>query len=186
MKNLFLKSLIALSVLLSMLACTKEGLQGPAGKDGNANVMYSNWITFAANFTDIATNKTMRVVVPQYTDNFVDSGGFYLAFVRWQNNVHYQLPLSQRFNSTSSPIVEMDATGISFDDTGELRFAAHRQDFGNLQTEFTTLITTNTLQVRYFLIRGTQNLRLGNGLSIQDYYKSKSYEEICALTGAPL
>ncbi len=186
MKNLFLKSLIALSVLLSMLACTKEGAQGPAGKDGNANVMYSDWITYAANFTDIATVKTMRIVVPQYTDNFVDSGGFYLAFVRWQNNVHLQLPFSKRFNSSSSPIVEMEAVGISFSDIGELRLSAGRQDGGNLQSEFTTLITTNILQVRYFLIRGTQNLRLGNGLSIRDYYKSKSYEEICALTGAPL
>lgn len=192
MKNQLLKLTVMIITVITFLSCGKEGPQGPAGANGtngtngNANVMYSDWITFTANYTDIPTSKNMRVVVPQYTQNFVDSGGFYLAFVRWQHNVHYPLPHSQPFNSTSSPIVKIDVTGISFDATGEMRFNATRQDYGTIQTEFTTLITTNILQIRYFLIKGTTNLRLRNGVSIQDYYKSKSYEEICALAGASL
>ena len=190
MRKYFLKSLIIVAVITSIIACSKEGPQGPAGANGtngtngNANVMYSDWITFDANFTNIATIKIMREVVQNYTQGFVDSGGFYIVFVRWQDNVHYQLPFSGRFNSTSSPIVEISATGISFTSNGEIRVEAHRQDLGTIQTEFTNLISSGDLEIRYFLIKGTTNLRLANGTNVQDYYKSKSYEEICEITGA--
>lgn len=184
MKKQLLKLMTAIAVIVTVISCSKEGPQGPAGTDGNANVMYSDWITFTANFTDVTISKSMRIVVPNYTDNFIDSGGFYLGFARWQSNVHFQLPFSLRFNSTSSPIVDMYVYGISFSASGELRFTANRQDMGVIQAEFTNLITSGDLEVRYFLIKGTTNLRLKNGMTIQDYYKSKSYEEICALAGA--
>ncbi len=192
MRNFILKSLIIVAVITSIIACSKEGPQGPAGANGtngtngNANVMYSDWITYNANFSNVANYKSMQVIVPQYTQGFVDSGGLYIAFARWQNNVHYQLPLLKKFNSTSSPVVQIECTGISFTSTGELRFDCSRLDGNNLQSEFTTLITSSDLEVRYFLIKGTTNLRLANGTTVQDYYKSKSYEEICEITGAKL
>lgn len=189
MKNVALKTTIIIAVILFIVACSKEGPQGPAGAngtngtDGNANVSYSDWITFTPNFSDVSTLKEMRLVVPQYTQGFVDSGGLYIAFVRWQNNVQLQTPLLRKFNSTSSPVVQIEATGISFSSTGELRIACSRLDGLAIQSEFTTLITTNKLEVRYFLIKGTTNLRLSNGMSLEAYYKTKSYEEICALAG---
>lgn len=191
MKKLRLKATMIIAAILFVVACSKEGSQGPAGTngtngtDGNANIMYSDWITYTSNFVDIANLKSMRIVVPQYTQGFVDSGGLYMAFVRWQSNVHYQLPLLNKFNSSSSPVVQIEASGISFATTGELRFNCSRIDGATaLQSEFTTLITTNVLQVRYFLLKGTTGLRLSNGMMAQEYYKSKTYEEICAIVGA--
>lgn len=193
MKNVALKTTIIIAAILFIVACSKEGTQGQAGAngtngtngaDGNANVSYSDWITFTPNFTNVSNFKEMRIVVPQYTQGFVDSGGLYIAFVRWQNNVQYQTPILGKFNSTSSPIVQIEATGISFLSTGELRIACSRLDGLAIQSEFTTLITTNKLEVRYFLIKGTTNLRLSNGMSLEAYYKTKSYEEISALAGA--
>ena len=190
MKIQLLKLTILFVFVATIISCSKEGPQGPAGTNGtngtngNANVMYSDWITYVANFSNVANYKSMQVIVPQYTQGFVDSGGLYIAFARWQNNVHYQLPLLKKFNSTSSPVVQIECTGVSFTTSGELRFNCSRIDGDNLQTEFTSLITSEDLEIRYFLIKGTTNLRLANGTSIQDYYKSKSYEEICALTGA--
>lgn len=190
MKKQFLKLLISVVAIASVISCSKEGPQGPAGtngingKDGNANVMYSDWLTYNANFDNIATLKQMRVVIDQYTQGFVDSGGFFLAFIRWQENVHYMLPYEARFNGSSDPIVQMKAYGVSFTTNGEIRFQINRQDWGSIQTNFTNLITSGDLEVRYFLIKGTTNLRLSGHTTIQDYYKSKSYEEICALMGA--
>lgn len=187
MKNQILKLILAVAIISTVISCSKEGPQGPAGTNGtngNANVMYSDWITYSANFSDVGNYKSMRVVVPQYTQGFADSGGLYVAFVRWQSNVHYQLPLLKKFNSNSSPVVQIESVAVAFSTTGELRFDCSRLDGNNLQSEFTTLITGNTLQIRYFLLKGTTNLRLRSGMTIQDYFKSKSYEEICALTGA--
>ena len=187
MKNLISKVSAFVITWVIVISCSKEGPQGPAGKDGtngNANVMYSDWITYVANFDNIATLKSMNVTVDQYTNGFVDSGGFYLGFIKWQENVQYQLPYEARFNSVSDPIVQMKVFGGSATNSGTLRFTINRQDWGNIQTNFTNLITNQQLKVRYFLIKGTTNLRLKNGMSIQDYYKAKSYEEICALTGA--
>ncbi len=187
MKNLISKASVFLIIWVIFISCSKEGPQGSAGKDGtngNANVMYSDWITYVANFDNIATLKSMNVTVDQYTNGFVDSGGFYLGFIKWQENVQYQLPYEARFNSVSDPIVQMKVFGGSATNSGTLRFQINRQDWGNIQTNFTNLITNQQLKVRYFLIKGTTNLRLKNGMSIQDYYKAKSYEEICALIGA--
>ncbi len=183
-------SLIVGCILL-ILSCSKEGAQGPAGangtngKDGNANVKYSDWITYVANLDNIASLKQMRINEPAYNSNFTDSGGFYMAFIRWQENVHYTLPFESRFNSISDPIVQMSCSGVTFSTTsGALTFTIYRQDRGAIQANFTNLISSGDLQVRYFLLKGTTNLRLPSGTTIQDYYKSKTYEEICALTGA--
>lgn len=191
MKKQFLKLLISVVAIASVISCSKEGTQGPAGtngtngKDGNANIMYSDWITYVANFDNIATLKQMRVTEPAYNSNFTDSGGFYIAFIRWQENVHYTLPFEARFNSISDPIVQMQCSAFTTSaTTGFMTFTIFRQDRGSIQTNFTNLITSGDLQVRYFLIKGTTRLRLKNGVTLQDYYKSKSYEEICALTGA--
>jgi hypothetical protein len=189
MKKMSLKTIYMLLIFF-IISCSKEGPQGPAGNngtDGNANVMYSDWITYVANFDNIATLKQMRITENAYNSNFTDSGGFYIAFIRWQSNVHYSLPFEQRFNSISDPIVQMRCSAFTSSSTsGQMTFTINRQDFGIIQTNFTNLITSGDLEIRYFLIKGNINLRLKNGVSVQDYYKSKSYEEICALTGAPL
>jgi hypothetical protein len=141
--------------------------------------MYSDWITYSSDFADVANFKAMKIDIPQYTQSFVDSGGFYIAFVKWNENVQSQLPLLQKFNSTTSPVVQIECTGVTFASRGELRFSCSRLDGLDLQNEFTTLITTNKLKIRYFLIKGNVNLRLAKPLD------QMSYDEICEMYSIP-
>ena len=203
MRNLILKSIAIFATSFILIACSKDetigpkgdkgdqgiagtngtngsnGAAGTNGANGNANVMYSDWITYSPDFADVSNFKAMRILVPQYTRAFVDSGGFYIAFVKWQDNVQSQLPLLEKFNSTTSPVVQIECTGLSFDNSGELRFSCSRLDGLALQNEFTTLITTNKLKVRYFLIKGNVNLRKANPL------RELSYNEICEMYSIP-
>ena len=76
---------MAVSVMFS--ACTKEG---PAGKDGNANVVSSSMT--ALNWSYNAPNWTVSFNIASITQDIVDRGAV-LAYVKVGNNFS-QLPLT--------------------------------------------------------------------------------------------
>ena len=77
MKNKLLP-LASLSILLLIASCKKEGPQGPAGKDGNANVVssntvvLSNWSSVYDDGTDFLYSST--VTWPTITQDVKDRG----------------------------------------------------------------------------------------------------------------
>ncbi len=183
MKNLIALPVYLITAILFLAGCAKNGDPGPAGKDGNANVRYSDWVNYNPQYSD-ASNKRMYLYDSKITNSFVDSGGLVLGFVRLDGADVYQAPFMKRYDSESSPLIEINAHAHTTPPKNNVTFECYRADGGVLQTDFTNRINTTNLQVRYFLITGNLHLRLAGGTTVADYYRSKSYEEICAMTGA--
>lgn len=73
-----------------------DGEQGPAGEDGNANVMYSNWMPISWNEQDDPTYKVMSIEEPLITQEFIDSGGvvfMYFGYVSGSVTLIYPIPV---------------------------------------------------------------------------------------------
>lgn len=62
-----------------------KGEEGPQGPEGTANVMYSDWMEFNWNMTNDRTFKQMAIQEAAITDDFLESGGILLVYLRASN-----------------------------------------------------------------------------------------------------
>lgn len=71
MKKQFLKLSIAVVLIATVISCSKEGPQGPAG---NANVIYTNWTTRTFTGGTGGSDWQTNYDVPEITQSILDSG----------------------------------------------------------------------------------------------------------------
>lgn len=146
-----------------------RGPRGPAGEDGNANVMYSEWMPIDWNVLDANTVKRMDIAIPQITEEFLENGGVVLLFVKSSDSA-FPVPMSRDNYS-----LYFLASGGS----NEVRFIAQRL------TGLTGDINVTWIQdVRYVLIPdGVPVSGLQAGLKAE--LDLSDYEAVAAFYGIP-
>lgn len=137
------------------------GERGPQGEDGNANIMYSDWMDME--WDEASTNVTKQLVIPEsrITERFLNDGGIVLMFMRLEVNTGgmliYSLPhISGNFHYRFITSAVQDIGGITF---------------ALISIDGTTAIPDylwEDHQIRYVLVPGSVNLR-AKGLDWQDY-----------------
>jgi len=153
-------------LVITAIACTKEGPQGPAGTngtngtDGNANVMYSDWFQ-SGTWSGASGAYYFNKSVPQITQSILDSSVVltYAKLTSDGSNIR-QLPA----NTTFSGVVLWNFI----------------LTVGNIQ--FTTNFTITPAasnEFRYVIIPATTHLRLSKPLT------QMSYDEICTMFNIP-
>lgn len=144
-----------------------EGPQGSQGETGTANVIYSDWMNIAWNFTDDATFKQMYIEEPRVVeDDFLAEGTLlmYLKLETSEGSITVPLP----FTSGTDYL-----TFLAADVPGEnvegivVRLEA---------TDNTTPVQTdwNNYQVRYIMIPGGVPAKMGENF-LKDYSAVKEY-----------
>lgn len=74
---------------------TPVTLQGPPGDDGNANIIYSDWLDISWNIVDNPGIKMMSIEEPLLTEDFIDGGGVIIMYIKIDledGYVIYQIP----------------------------------------------------------------------------------------------
>lgn len=155
-------------LVITAIACTKEGPQGPAGTngtngtDGNANVMYSDWFQ-AGTWTASGGNEAYyfdRSEV-KVTQDILDKG-IVLAFTQLTGDGSNIRPLPATTGNTSKVLWNYVLT------VGNIRFT----------TTLTSTPSSNNM-FRYVIIPATTHLRLSKPLT------QMSYDEVCTLFNIP-
>lgn len=91
-------TLYSLLVVDGLTIASCEGPAGPQGPEGNANIMYSNWmdIEWDEEGSDEVI-KQMPMLESRITQVFLNDGGIVLMFMKFEQNngtlVYYTLPL---------------------------------------------------------------------------------------------
>ena len=106
-------SSITLSVICFLVSsCTKEGLVGPAGSDGNANVK----VYFFEHPDSLSNSHPINLQLPGITNNYLDSSLILVYYIDQSNGLWYPSPGLGANNtyqtkwyvySNSSPEIEM-------------------------------------------------------------------------------
>lgn len=99
-----LSFLLLSSITLILASCEKEGPEGPAGRDGNANVVSS--IGVATSWTYINPSWVQRFSVPAITQEIVNSGAV-LVYVQSTTGSYSQLPVTVYPSSSYSTTFEV-------------------------------------------------------------------------------
>lgn len=157
---------MSIITLFITIACTKEGPQGPAGTDGNANVIYSSWITIPGTSRDTildASNYKIKHLIADSltTDNLLNAAILSFFRIPGDENI-YPLPYTSYAGGIANTISTMPSVGklfitrFTYDNSGSIGISS-------------------SLQYRYIIIPGSKNLRLAKPL------KNMSYDEICKM-----
>lgn len=102
--------ILRLLPLLLLLACEKEGLQGPAGPQGNANVQAATYMVSNWQYSD--PTYFVELSVPFITADIVASGAV-LTYIETGANQFTQVPLTfYRDNSYSTTIEVSSSIGF--------------------------------------------------------------------------
>ena len=155
MKNV--TKILCLFVMILAMACTKEGPQGPAGANGNANVQYSDWIT-SSTWTGSSGSYVFDVTDTKITQPILDQG-VVLAFAKLVADGANIRPLPTTISSVSWTFIVT---------LGAIHFTSSLS---------TTPASTN--QFRYIIIPTTTHLRLKKPLN------QMTYDEVCELYNIP-
>lgn len=100
------KSLIIFGItLISIIGCTKEGPVGPAGADGNANVVSST--ISSSNWVYNSPNWSITYFYPAITQNIIDKGAV-LVYLK-NGQAYTQLPLTIYPSATFSSSLEVNS-----------------------------------------------------------------------------
>jgi len=195
-------TLLFLGFLLLLLQSCKKGDTGTAGKDGAANVIYSEWFTPSPYIKDTVFSVwgfKYNKAAPDITKTIIDSGTVityaklvgYNALV-WPADQIGQLPITL----TYSQGVFMSDTWSSAASVGNLRIR-----FVNNQNYYTSI--ANTHQFRYIIIppgkkanlsiRSTANGPLSAAMPVSEMsvgrvikdHERMTYEEVCRLLNIP-
>lgn len=154
-------------LVITAIACTKEGPQGPAGTngtngtDGNANVMYSDWFE-SGTWTASGGNEAFyfdRSEV-KVTQDILDKG-IVLAYAKLTSDGSNIRPLPATTGNASKVLWNYVLT------VGNIRFTS------------TSGSPSTTNQFRYVIIPATTHLRLSKPLT------QMSYDEICTMFNIP-
>lgn len=89
--------IMAIALLMAAAGCTKEGPQGEAGKDGNANVVGTNTVTIS-NWTAAGNGWETTLSAPGITQTIVDKG-IVQVFIQYDNQ-WWALPDLNGINAT--------------------------------------------------------------------------------------
>jgi hypothetical protein len=178
-----LSKLICSISIVIMLSCTKEGATGPAGKDGNANVMYSSWKTSPYSSRDTTIDGTCLRVrhldAPELTTALLDSCVM-LTYMRIGSIGPYALPYTSDAGGATNMVNAIYMNG---------KILVYRHTFNTCR--FTSLVTPDftgqpvminipqSLEYRYVIIPGSTHLRLKKPLN------QMTYDEICAKYNIP-
>ncbi len=149
-----------------------RGPKGDKGDPGTANVMYSDWQSF--NWGSYNTYQAREIVsVPRLTEDFMNTGGTILVYVRVNNNpfghTYYQLPanLSILYNCRLQYFIRTKGNSLIFD-----LFPTS----GNLSNQF----VGNDYAFRYVLIPGGVHARKSSPPP-----DPKDYKATCEYYGIP-
>jgi hypothetical protein len=100
------KSLIIFGItLISIVGCTKEGPIGPAGADGNANVVSST--ISSSNWVYNSPSWSITFSYPAITQNIIDKGAV-LVYLK-NGQAYTQLPLTIYSSATFSSSLEVNS-----------------------------------------------------------------------------
>ena len=117
------------------------GPQGPMGEDGNANVIYSDWMDADWNYTDEPDRKEMRVEINQIDYNVLRNNTLVVVYVsNYGDSSIYPLPSSGRW-----PDDEILYT---------YRFGDNQEDQTGLRISVMSIDGTNLEEVEYSGDRG--------------------------------
>ena len=152
--------LIFLSLLLLLMPSCKKGDTGVAGKDGAANVVYSEWFTPTTYIKDTVFGIwgfKFNKAAPDITQNMLDSGtiityGKLLGYnqLAWPVNQVAPLPITLTYIAGSTTT----DTWHAFASVGNLRIR-----FANDKNIYPTI--ANTHQFRYIIIPPGKKATLG-------------------------
>lgn len=164
MKNLI--KILSTLVILFAIACTKEGPQGPAGTNGNANVIYSSWVTISGTTRDTTVDGSKHKIKHFIADSLTAdnlSNAAILSFFKIPGDENiYPLPYTSYAGGIANTISTLPSVGKLF----ITRFT--HDNSGSIGI-------SSSLQYRYIIIPGSKNLRLAKPL------KNMSYDEICKM-----
>lgn len=181
MKNLrkLSKLMCTISVIM-ILSCTKEG---PAGKDGNANVIYSSWVTSPHSSRDTTIDATCLRIrhldVPELTKMMLDSAVI-LTYFRVGSIGPYTLPYTSEAGGATNMINSVYNVGKIF--VYRHTFNTCRFNSG-IPEEFpgqpVLVNLPQSLEYRYVIIPGSTHLRLAKPLN------KMTYDEVCNMYNIP-
>jgi hypothetical protein len=100
-------------------------LQGPAGEDGTANVMYSDWLNIEWNGFDGTLTKIMTIDEPLLTEDYFDNGGTILMYIRMPitgGHIVYPIPMNNGNDHLFYGFVNVPETAV------ELQFGVESMD----------------------------------------------------------
>ncbi|GAA3771952.1 hypothetical protein GCM10022271_00090 [Corallibacter vietnamensis] len=156
-------------VMAFTISCSPEdgrdglpGEQGPAGEDGNANVVSSDWFQIQFDHTNGANDYGyMAIDIPNYQE-FIDNGGVAMMYVRQtllgDEYIIYQLPYEDIF---SFALANVPSEGVE----NSLILFANQTDVSDLETE-------PGLTFRYILVPGNTTSKS------QVNFEKMSYEDV--------
>ncbi|MAU14932.1 MAG: hypothetical protein CMH46_05260 [Muricauda sp.] len=153
-----------------------QGEQGPQGEPGTANVMYSDWMPIVWNIRDEPTFKSMLIEDERVTEDFIDTGGVILVFLKLTGGGTtsvVQLPIIRNnialdFIYINTPSEDREGIGIRYyRDTGSDPLPDN--------------LTSDGYLIRYVLIPGGVDLS-GKGEMRADWDKM-TYEQVAEKLG---
>ncbi|WP_452225311.1 hypothetical protein [Lacinutrix chionoecetis] len=103
MKHLVLKTkyvVLALFVAFSFSCSPEDGEQGPAGQDGNANIIESNWMQIQFDETNAADDYGSMIISNSDIENYINTGGVLLMYIKVDQAgeiIIYPLPVRDEF-----------------------------------------------------------------------------------------
>ncbi len=167
MKNLT-KILCALMVVF-MISCAKDGAVGPAGVNGNANVIYSDWAKSENSIRDTSIDgsslNTTHLVADSLTLTNINSATI-LVFTSFLDGLALPLPYTSYAGGKANTISFFSKVGKIF----ITRFAHDNSNSVKL---------SSSLVYRYIIIPGSTHLRLAKPLN------QMTYDEVCELYNIP-
>lgn len=159
-----LTKILMVALIVIMASCSKEGPQGPAGTNGNANVQYSDWMAVPS-WTGYGTaTATYDWTTPAITQAILDSAAI-LIYYRYGTETQYKI--LPHFESVTKVF-----TGNFL--VGHILLKYQNIDGG------TVTPSADQNKFRYMIIPGNTHLRLKKPL-IQ-----MTYEEVCSLYNIPM
>ena len=160
-------ALLAFLVALSF-SCSPEdgndGAPGPAGEDGNANVVSSDWFSIQFDYTNGANDYGyMSINIPNYQE-FIDNGGMamvYLKQVLGNDYIIHPLPYEDVFNFA---LANVPSEGVE----NSLIIFANQSNVIDLETE-------PNLTFRYILVPGNTMNKNATDLTNMSYQEAMNY-----------
>jgi hypothetical protein len=114
MKRTFYHCFLTIAVV-AMSACSAEdgetgpagpqGEQGPPGKDGNANVISSEWMPISWNAVDNTDVKLMFIEEERITEEFLTSGGVVLVYLKQIGDGRFVFPLPTNLDENTEQMI---------------------------------------------------------------------------------
>jgi hypothetical protein len=176
------KFICTLSIII-MFSCTKEGATGPAGKDGNANVIYSSWVTSPHPSRDTTIDGTCLKIrhldVPELTSGTLDSAVI-LTYMRVGSIGPYTLPYTSDAGGATNTINAIFRNGKIF--VYRHTFNTCRFNSGIPESYPGQPVIVNlpqSIEYRYVIIPGSTHLRLAKPLN------QMTYDEVCTAYNIP-